>query len=546
MADINRSYFADQLADPLLRDRLFALTQAEVGGQGPDAQQAFLETVLNRAAARNLPLTDTMSRYVPSTGEGYYPSLGNTGALSDAQRTFYGNLLTRVMAGSDLTGGATGNASGTVGFAGGPMTARIGGEKFGIEGPDMRTPLPRFDTPGGLPMLAYDNPAPAMPNLPVLPPEIAQGTSVTPNQRVAGAFEALQGGVPAGAAPSGVPGARMTPVAAPTNGAPPMVPGEGGIGDFLRNNWLTIAALGGGIAKGGIGEGFTQAARIGALQAAGRGKESDDIREYQFAKAQGYSGTFEDWMKQKRAAGAPKTALQPIYDSEGNIWTLTNDGRLIKPQGAEGFKLSKGVEWRNYGTYQQAFDKVTGRAIGEPVPIDVAGKEAAEARGQGIGKAQLALPGVISTAEQSLKLVDDMLAHPGREMATGASGTFDPRNYFPGTDAYNFAVRSKQLEGRVFLDAFDQLRGGGAITEAEGTKATAAAARLDRRQSDEDYAAALKELQGLLRMGIERARRKAAGNLEPLPSGTTSQPQGNAPVPGNYTYDPQTRRMIQQ
>jgi hypothetical protein len=38
--------------------------------------------------------------------------------------------------GSNISNFATGNASGTVGFAGGPQTFRAGGERFGIEGPD--------------------------------------------------------------------------------------------------------------------------------------------------------------------------------------------------------------------------------------------------------------------------------------------------------------------------------------------------------------------------------------------------------------------------
>src|SRR5258705_13843364 len=39
--------------------------------------------------------------------------------------------------GSNISNYATGNASGGVGFAGGPETFRAGGERFGIEGPDL-------------------------------------------------------------------------------------------------------------------------------------------------------------------------------------------------------------------------------------------------------------------------------------------------------------------------------------------------------------------------------------------------------------------------
>jgi len=52
--------FGQELQDPAVKARLAALTQAEVGGQGPVAQQAFIETIMNRAAARGQTLAQTM------------------------------------------------------------------------------------------------------------------------------------------------------------------------------------------------------------------------------------------------------------------------------------------------------------------------------------------------------------------------------------------------------------------------------------------------------------------------------------------------------
>lgn len=55
-------------ANPKLKNDLYALTHAEVGGQGPQAHQAFMESVFNRAAARNKSLQDTIwdNKYFPS------------------------------------------------------------------------------------------------------------------------------------------------------------------------------------------------------------------------------------------------------------------------------------------------------------------------------------------------------------------------------------------------------------------------------------------------------------------------------------------------
>ena len=178
------------------------------------------------------------------------------------------------------------------------------------------------------------------------------------------------------------------------------------------------------------------------------------------------------------------------------------------------------------------------------IPKDVQGREAAEARGQAQGKAQANYPQIVSAATTSLKLLDEAISHPGREIATGTSRLFDPRNYELGAavtgnrSAFDFDARAKQLEGRVFLDAFDQLRGGGAITEAEGNKATAAHGRLMRSQSDEEYLAALKELRGIISKGVKVARMKAAGrnDLADRELGLNI-PDGEVTTPGQSSID---------
>lgn len=129
---LGRSRFLPELADLRVRDRLIAYTNAEVGGQGPAARQAFMETILNRAVARDQPLAKTLSG-------SYFPGVTHSRAargVSEAQRAEYGPLVQEVLGGSNLANYATGNASGTVGFAGGPQTYAAGGERFGIEGPD--------------------------------------------------------------------------------------------------------------------------------------------------------------------------------------------------------------------------------------------------------------------------------------------------------------------------------------------------------------------------------------------------------------------------
>ncbi|MBN8917735.1 MAG: phage tail length tape measure family protein [Rhizobiales bacterium] len=130
----SRSSFSTELANPDMVKRLFAMTNAEVGGQGPEAQQAFMESIFNRASARNMSLDQVLN------DRKYFPQETFSNAdryMSQDLSGKYGSILDQVRGGSNISNYATGNASGTVGFAGGPQTFAAGGERFGIEGPDM-------------------------------------------------------------------------------------------------------------------------------------------------------------------------------------------------------------------------------------------------------------------------------------------------------------------------------------------------------------------------------------------------------------------------
>jgi len=132
IGNLGRTRFLDELANPAVRDRLIAYTRSEVGGQGPQAQQAFMESIFNRAVARNQPLAKTLSG-------SYFPDVTHQRAarpVTEAERAAYTPLVSDVLGGSNVARYATGNASGTVGFAGGPQTAAYGGERYGVEGPD--------------------------------------------------------------------------------------------------------------------------------------------------------------------------------------------------------------------------------------------------------------------------------------------------------------------------------------------------------------------------------------------------------------------------
>ena len=152
-------------------------------------------------------------------------------------------------------------------------------------------------------------------------------------------------------------------------------------------------------------------------------------------------------------------------------------------------------------------------------------KATGEALAKGEVAAKQALPGVITNAMIAVNAVDDMIGrqavkdasgkviqpatapHKGFQDAVGA--TWKPGfRFIPGTDASDFQSYQDQIEGAAFLSAFEALKGGGAISEKEGSKATAAKLRMKLAQSEVEYVKAAREFQDVVRTGVENARQK--------------------------------------
>lgn len=155
---------------------------------------------------------------------------------------------------------------------------------------------------------------------------------------------------------------------------------------------------------------------------------------------------------------------------------------------------------------------------------------AAKATGEAVAKndvaAKQALPKIISDAQLALNVVDQMVGkqevrdakgnivqaatapHPGFQDAVGA--TWKPgARFVHGTNAASFQALQDQVEGTAFLSAFEALKGGGAISEKEGEKATSARMRMRLAQNEQEYVKAAREFQDIVRTGVQNAQRKA-------------------------------------
>jgi hypothetical protein len=151
-------------------------------------------------------------------------------------------------------------------------------------------------------------------------------------------------------------------------------------------------------------------------------------------------------------------------------------------------------------------------------------REAGAAAAKDINTATRVLPQVVSSANQTLSLIDTMIGkrddkgnlikgaapHPGFKASVGATLTPGMR-FVPGSDASDFQSYFDQVKGGAFLQAFETLKGGGAITEKEGEKGTAALNRMNLAQSEKEFVTAAREFQNVVRAGVQRAQAKVPG-----------------------------------
>ena len=133
---------------------------------------------------------------------------------------------------------------------------------------------------------------------------------------------------------------------------------------------------------------------------------------------------------------------------------------------------------------------------------------------------------LIDGAQAKLDLINRIRTSPALDSVTGLiQGSVDPRAL--GQDGADLAALIDQLRSQAFLQAFESLRGGGAITEIEGQKATDAIANLSRIQSKEAFLAQLATLENTLLRGINNAYSKSSGYYGGIGGG--SQPPAFTP-----------------
>lgn len=240
-----------------------------------------------------------------------------------------------------------------------------------------------------------------------------------------------------------------------------------------------------------------------------------------------YQNVFEDGSTESTGIAPAEKAMQVNQGSQISFldpYSLANRGAMgvgMAPgeaarlaQSERQFAASHGLAQQNAGLSQQKQLMDMLRLKQELDPEFQAQKAAKIAQSKETAKLQAKgqadLPNAIMQGETTIKLVDDILAHPGFNMSVGAKAPLGKvASFVPGTDAASFDIALNQLKGKQFLEAFESLKGGGQITQIEGEKATQAQSRMDKANTQEEFIKAAREFQGILRNGLERAKARA-------------------------------------
>jgi len=222
------------------------------------------------------------------------------------------------------------------------------------------------------------------------------------------------------------------------------------------------------------------------------------------------------------------------YGKTGAIFLNPETGRYeavqfggrgqVKRTELGGLTPSKGVETVG----DELIDKATGQPI-RNVGANIAAGKSAAVQGEAQGKAAINLPLAENSAQRMIGAIDTLLTpNSGLDRVTGTVYGRLPEWTNTSEEAKNAQSQIDYINGNTFLQAYNDLRGAGAITEKEGEAAQAAYNRLRAQQlGTESYKKALAEFRSEVVKLRDIARDRARGG-----SPATSQPEASTGASG--------------
>lgn len=120
--------------------------------------------------------------------------------------------------------------------------------------------------------------------------------------------------------------------------------------------------------------------------------------------------------------------------------------------------------------------------------------------------AKTAVGGYGADVANNIQLIDNLLASEGFESAIGPIQSRLPTVRGSTADA---EAMLNQIRGVAFLDSIQEMRGLGALSNAEGDAATRAATRMQAATSEQGFREAAEDFKAIMREGLARMQAKA-------------------------------------
>ena len=292
-----------------------------------------------------------------------------------------------------------------------------------------------------------------------------------------------------------------------------------------------------------IEEAKAQRAQQATDQTAVRGALSNgqlDPRTFLQGNPNASLGALDQAMKYSKMMNpTSEFSTAPQYDQKGRAFILAKDGTM---------KYLDGVMARDKLEEVRLGDKVGFRSpysseLQGALPIGVSPSDQVAMRGQNMtdsrardlnaisqdlnnikrgekqAEKEQAKAGQVASFDVMLGSLDRLSQHPGLSRSVGVVGAFPT---MPGSESANFKAELDTFQSQAFIPMVSQLKGMGALSDAEGKKLTAAVGALSPSMGEKAFRESVARITSDMSSARDRLTGGASKPMESLPAANAS------------------------
>lgn len=248
----------------------------------------------------------------------------------------------------------------------------------------------------------------------------------------------------------------------------------------------------------------------------------DPLRQLQLRKAELEVQGMQNPGSNENFYGNPVAVQNP--DGSVAYGQIGNRGTFKPIQLGEGQSFAPPTRTIDAGTETLMVDQAGNVISRTPKNNRTAASETAAGgvEGRVTTERELSAPRDFQAAQNAIDILDQIEKHPGLDLGTGATSL---GNRIPGTPGYDFQNLVEQAKSGAFLSAIEQLRGLGALSNAEGGAATAATNRMDTATTKEGFLAAVRDYRKIIQQGADRAKNNMKAPEDSAATSPTTTPK---------------------